>query len=108
MQRIVIRAKDLTGEDLYFQEQDKKKCEELRAKAAKESDKAYREAHENHCFRCGTKSLVEVDYRDIRIDLCVNEGCGAIHLDPGELEKVFEGVKGVLGKVRNSLFSVFK
>jgi Zn-finger nucleic acid-binding protein len=52
--------------------------------------------------------LVEVDHKNVKIDICVNEGCGAVHLDPGEMEKILEGERGVFGKVKNSVFSVFK
>ena len=107
-ERLVIRAKMLPDEDLYFQEQDKKKVEELRAKAEKDADEAYLSAHRNHCFRCGTPSLVEVDYNEIKIDMCVKEGCGAVHLDPGELEKILEGERGLFAKVKQSLSAAFR
>ncbi|MBC8460800.1 MAG: zf-TFIIB domain-containing protein [Deltaproteobacteria bacterium] len=94
-ERIIVRAKALSNEDLHFQEQDKKKIEEIRAKAAKEANEDYLNAHRNHCFRCGTPSLVEVDYRSVMIDLCVNDGCSAVHLDPGEMEKILEGERGL-------------
>ena len=104
-ERIVIKPK---GEDLYFQEQDRLLVEKCRAAAAKESNEAYCSAHRNHCFRCGTRSLVEVDLKNVKIDICVNKGCGAAHLDPGEMEKILEGERGVFGKVKNSVFAVFK
>ena len=96
------------GEDCHFQGQDRLLVEKLRAAAAKEANEAYSSAHKNHCFRCGTQSLVEVDHKDVKIDICVNEGCGAVHLDPGEMEKILEDERGVFGKVKNSVFSVFK
>jgi hypothetical protein len=98
----------LNNEELHFQEQAKKQLEKLRAEAKKESNQAYCDAHKNHCFRCGTHSLVEVKQGDIHIDLCVNKGCGAVHLDPGELEKILEGERSVFGKIKTSVFSVFK
>lgn len=104
-ERIVIKA---TEEDIHFQEQDRKRIELLRAAAEKESNKSYSNAHKNHCFRCGTHSLAEVDYKNVKIDICVNEGCGAVHLDPGEMEKILEGDRGVFGKVKSSVFSVFR
>ena len=108
-ERIVIRAKKLSGDDLYFQEQDKKKIEELRAKYTENADDAYRDAHRNHCFRCGTPSLVEVDYKGIKIDLCVNDQCGGVHLDPGEMEKILEEERGLIYyRVKLSLSSVFR
>ena len=107
-ERIVLRAKEISDEDLHFQEQDKKKIEELRAKTEKNEDEAYQNSHRNHCFRCGTPSLVEVDFRGIKIDMCVKEGCGAVHLDPGEMEKIIEEERGFFGKVKHSVSSVFK
>ncbi len=103
--RVIIKASD---EDIHFREEERKQIEKLRAKAAKESDEAYSEAHKNHCFRCGTHSLVEVEHKNVNIDICVNEGCGAVHLDPGEMEKILEGEKGVFNKVKVSIFTVFK
>ena len=103
--RIVIKASD---EDIHFQEQDRLLVEKRRAEAAKEANDAYINAHKNHCFRCGTHSLIEVDHKNVKIDMCVNEGCGAVHLDPGEMEKILEGKKGVFGNVKKSVFAVFK
>jgi hypothetical protein len=107
-ERVIVRAKEVSDEDLYFQDQDKKKMEELRSKAAKDSDKAYRDAHRNHCFRCGTPSLAEVEHKRVKIDLCVNEGCGAVHLDPGEMEKILEGGRGLFDRVKRSFVSALK
>ena len=103
--RVIIKASD---EDLHFREEERKQIEKLRAMAAKEADEAYSETHKNHCFRCGTHSLVEVEHKNVKIDMCVNEGCGAVHLDPGEMEKILEGEKGVFTKVKTSIFMVFK
>ncbi len=95
------------SEEAYFKKQEQKIIKKLRKDATKEASKKYREQHKYHCFRCGTKSLVQVDRGDIMIDICVNENCGAIHLDPGELEKILKNEKVVLG-IRRSIFSVFK
>jgi hypothetical protein len=103
--RVIIKV---TDEDLHFRQEEKKQIEKLRAKAAKEANEAYSEAHKNHCFRCGTHSLVEVDHKNVKIDICVNEDCGAVHLDPGEMEKILEGERGVFSKVKSSVFLVFK
>jgi len=103
--RFIIKASD---EELHFREEERKQIEKLRATAAKEADEAYSTAHKNHCFRCGTHSLVEVEHKNVKIDMCVNEGCGAVHLDPGEMEKILESEKGAFNKVRISIFSVFK
>ena len=65
-------------EEAYFKEQEQKLIKELREKSAKDKNEIYCEEHKDHCFRCGTKSLVEVDRGDINIDICVNENCGKI------------------------------
>ena len=74
---------------------------------SKESNEKYCEDHKYHCFRCGTKSLVEVDRGDVKIDICANEKCGAVHLDPGELEDILKDEKSIL-TIRKTLFAVFK
>ena len=103
--RVVIKG---GVEDVHFREEERKQIVKLRVRAAKEADEAYNKTHKNHCFRCGTKSLVEVEHKNVNIDICVNEGCGAVHLDPGEMEKILEGEKNVFSTVKNSIFSVFK
>ena len=103
--RVIIKA---SSEELHFREEERKQIENLRAAAAKEANEAYSKAHKNHCFRCGTHSLVEVDLKNIKIDICVNEECGAVHLDPGEMEKILEGEKGIFNTVKSSIYSVFK
>ncbi|MFC1890870.1 zf-TFIIB domain-containing protein [Thermodesulfobacteriota bacterium] len=95
------------NEELFFKEQEQKLIRELGEKAAKESDQKYREDHDYHCFRCGTKSLVEVDRGDIKVDICVNENCGAVHLDPGELEEILKD-KATIIRMRKSIMAIFK
>jgi hypothetical protein len=106
--KVAVVSAGLDHEDLYFQKQEMEKIQQLRADAQKESDAKYRSDHQYHCFRCGTPSLVEVDHNGVKVDLCVNEGCGAVHLDPGELEGVIKAGAGALAKVQKALFSVFK
>ena len=103
--RVIIKVSD---EDLHFREEERKQIEKLRAMAAKEADEAYSEAHKNHCFRCGTHSLVEVEHKNVKIDICVNEECGEVHLEPGEMEKILEGERSFFSKVKSSVFFVFK
>jgi hypothetical protein len=95
------------SEDLYFAERDQNSLKELRKKAAEESTKKYCEEHKYHCFRCGTQSLAEIDEGNVKIDICVNENCGAIHLDPGELRRIIEDHRA-LSAVRKSFLAVFK
>lgn len=103
---ICIQSEVDQGE-LYFKEEDEKLLQKLREKAAKEASESYRADHEYHCFRCGTKSLVEIDRGDIKIDMCTNEGCGAVHLDPGELDQILQNEQSI-GAIRKTFLSVFK
>ena len=95
------------SEEAFFAEQDKKRLKKLREKAAEESTMKYREEHKYHCFRCGTKSLAEIDEGKVKIDVCVNENCGAVHLDPGELKMIIKDQKA-LSAAKKAFLSVFK
>ncbi len=106
--RMKVKMKsEMTAEEAYFLEQDKEKLRTLRADIAGGQNSQYSDEHKNHCFRCGTESLVEIDRGDIKIDICVNDNCGAIHLDPGELEQIIEN-QAAMGSLRKSFLSVFK
>jgi len=106
--RVNVRIKAEMGpEELYFKEEDEKLMKELREKTANEVSETYRKEHMNHCFRCGTKSLVEIEKGDVKIDICVNENCGAVHLDPGELEQILKDRKAS-SLIRKSVLSLFK
>jgi len=94
------------SEHAFFAEQDQKKLRKLRKKAKDESTKKYREEHEYHCFRCGTQSLAEIDEGKVKVDICVNENCGALHLDPGELKDIIKD-QGALSAAKNAFLSVF-
>ena len=105
--RVSLKIHSKEGhEEAYFKEQDRKKIRDLREKADQEANTRYREEHKGHCFRCGTRSLVEVERGDVKVDICVNKNCGAIHLDPGELEQIIKK-KGIISSIRNSVFGVF-
>ena len=95
------------SEDAFFAERDAQKLKELRAKSAEETTKKYREEHKNHCFRCGTQSLAEIDEGRVKVDVCVNENCGAIHLDPGELSEIIKD-QNALAAAKKAFLSVFK
>ena len=106
--RVNVRIKAEMGpEELYFKEEDEKLIQDLREKTAKEATDNYRKEHLYHCFRCGTRSLVEIDRGDIKIDICANENCGAVHLDPGELERILKDEKSI-NLIRKCFISVFK
>jgi hypothetical protein len=95
------------SETAYFVERDQQILKELRKKVEKEANKKYAEEHKYHCFRCGTQSLVEIDEGDVKVDVCVNENCGAIHLDPGELAAIAKN-QGALKAAKDAFLSVFK
>jgi hypothetical protein len=106
--RVSIKIQTKIGsEEAYFAERDQRTLRELREKAASEATKKYSEDHKYHCFRCGTQSLVEIDEGNIKIDICVNENCGAIHLDPGELNEIIKDQRA-LSSAKNALLFVFK
>ena len=95
------------SEDAYFAERDKKLVQELREKNAREANEKYCEEHKYHCFRCGTPSLAEIDEGSVKIDICVNENCGALHLDPGELKEIINNQQS-LPSTRKAFMSLFK
>jgi hypothetical protein len=106
--KVSVRIQPKKGsEEAFFLEKDQRKLRELRKKAAEEATKKYCEEHKYHCFRCGTKSLAEIDEGNVKVDICVNENCGAIHLDPGELKKIIKD-QSALGAAKNAFLSVFK
>ncbi len=94
-------------EDSFFVQKEQEQIKALREKAAQDNSQKYQDEHKYHCFRCGTKSLVEIQKGKISIDLCVNEKCGALHLDAGELDALFEDLSFVK-KARKSIFDIFK
>ncbi len=98
---------EMRDEELYFKELEHNQIKNLREKSAEEANQKYCEEHKDHCFRCGTRSLVEVDRGDVKIDICVNKDCGAMHLDPGELEAIMKDQKSII-TVRKAIFNVFK
>jgi len=106
--RVSVKIQPKKGsEEAYFAEQDQQKLRELRERAATEATKKYCEEHKYHCFRCGTKSLAEIDEGNVKIEICVNENCGAVHLDPGELRQIIKDQKA-LSVAKNAFLSVFK
>ena len=95
------------SEAAFFSEQDQKKLRRLRQKAADEATKKYCDEHKYHCFRCGTQSLAEIDEGKVKVDICVNKDCGALHLDPGELGEIIKDKKALAG-AKKAFLSVFK
>jgi hypothetical protein len=90
----------------YFARLDaekKKKLAEQLATEKAEADRAERKRlHAGHCGRCGGALQVK-PFRGIEIDLCPD--CGAVLLDPGELEHVAGSDDSGVLKSITSLFS---
>ena len=97
----------VSKEESFFAQQAQEQIKELRKKAAHEGDRKYREEHSYHCFRCGTESLVEIQKGNVSVDICVNEECGALHLDAGELDALLQDSEFVK-KARKSIFDLFR
>ena len=95
------------SEEAYFAQRDQKLLRQLRDKASKKENKSYSDKHKYHCFRCGTPSLVEIDEGHVKIDICVNENCGALHLDPGELKELLKNQES-LPSATKAFLSIFK
>ncbi|MFH1992096.1 MAG: zf-TFIIB domain-containing protein, partial [Pseudomonadota bacterium] len=107
-ERISVKIRPKKGsEEAFFAEQDQQLLREFRQKTSKETTRKYCEEHKYHCFRCGAKSLAEVQRGNVKIDICINEHCGEIHLDPGELENIVKDQKSI-ASIRNTVLSVFK
>ena len=106
--RVSVKIQPEKGSEVaFFAERDQRKLKELREKAAEEATEKYCEEHKYHCFRCGSQSLAEIDEGNVKIDICVNENCGAIHLDPGELKEIIKDQRA-LSAAKNAFLSVFK
>ena len=100
----ILRIK---SEDDYFKAKEAEQIKKLREKCLHDKKETYCDEHKNHCFRCGTKSLVEIEKGSVAIDICINEGCGAVHLDPGELDAILAD-KDLIQNTRKSIFNIFK
>jgi hypothetical protein len=82
-------------EEEYFHKLDEeakaKLRVELEAKSAEEARAARKALHAGKCGKCGG-TMHGKAFRGIEIDVC--EDCGAVLLDPGELEKVADHDRG--------------
>ncbi len=86
-------------EEAYFARNEYKRlreAEDARQKALAEEEKQrLKDLHYMSCPKCGMK-LVEIDYRDMKIDKCT--ACEGVWLDPGELEALSKLEKGLADK----------
>ena len=74
-------------EEEYFARVEAQKTEQLAKEIAKqeaeEAAASLKELHYLHCGKCGTK-MDTTNFKGVEIEVCPN--CGAVLLDPGELE----------------------
>ena len=79
----------MSDEDDYFKKLDQEKKAKLKAKLdaeqAEQERVELRERHYLKCGKCGSDMATEI-FRGIEIERCHN--CGAVLLDPGELEQL--------------------
>lgn len=89
----------------YFAREDQQKKAALADTVAREKAEQERAAakalHAGHCGKCGG-TFTQRGFRGVEIDVCT--GCGAVLLDPGELELV--AGKDETGVIK-SLASIF-
>ncbi len=76
-------------EEEYFHREDQERIRKLKEQVEREkaeSERAARKAlHFGHCGKCGGKMATRV-FKSVEIDVCPD--CGAVLLDPGELEQL--------------------
>jgi len=100
-----MHMKPSRNEEEYIARQQfellKKSEAEKRRQLTEAEQKAAQELHWMKCPKCGM-SLLEVEYRKIKVDKC--SYCGGIWLDAGEMEQVALIDKTSLDK----LFRVFR
>ena len=86
---------DRANEEEYFHKRNEEAKARLRADLQAKGvaeDAATRQAmHANKCGKCGG-NLKETPFRGIDIDVC--QSCGAVLLDPGELQKIAQEDQG--------------
>lgn len=92
--------KPTESEEEYFArlefEKRKKAEQEKQQRLAAEERKRLKDLHSMKCPKCGME-LIEVDYRQIKIDKC--SSCDGVWLDAGELEAVQSLEKSFLGRI---------
>lgn len=99
-------ASDIPHENEYFARLDQEKRDRLKTeqqRVQQDAERAARKAaHFHRCGKCGAEMETRV-FRQVEIEVCPD--CGAVLLDPGELETLASPEKaGVL----DGFFSMFK
>lgn len=89
-------------EEEYFARLEREKREKLKAKLDAEQTSSQiemdRELHHHRCGKCGGRMDTKV-YRGVEIEMCTR--CGAVLLDPGELEALAgEDQSGLLSGIK--------
>lgn len=91
----------MSDEDEYFHKLDQEAKARLRAKLdaelSQQAAEERKQLHFNKCGKCGS-DMDTVAFRGIEIERCSN--CGAVLLDPGELETL-------AGQDQTSMFRSF-
>ena len=100
-----MNMSDRNSEEEYFQRLDAERRAALKAQFDAESaeieEEERKKRHFHKCGKCGS-DMQTLGYRGIEIERC--DACGAVLLDPGELESLAgDDQSGVL----TNLFSVF-
>lgn len=93
-------------EEDYFRKQDQEKLQAMRDEAARKKAEAEaqarRELHHFKCGKCGHDMTTQI-FKGIEIEVCSN--CGAVLLDPGELEQLVGEDEGGRIKALADFFS---
>lgn len=93
-------------EEEYFARLEREQLAALKEKLAIEEANAAREErkalHKNRCGKCGGE-LKPRPFKGVEIDVCVD--CGAVLLDPGELEQLAGDDKTGVFSALGELFS---
>jgi hypothetical protein len=96
---------DHNPEDDYFARIEREKTEKLRKQLQAENRKATAEerkaAHWLRCGKCGGQMDTQV-FRGVEIEVCPD--CGAVLLDPGELEALAGADQGGIFRDFASIF----
>ncbi|MFT4975710.1 MAG: Zn-finger nucleic acid-binding protein [Myxococcota bacterium] len=96
-------------EEEFFHRQDQEKLRQLREAAAEqkaeEHEAALKALHYFHCGKCGHQMKTQV-FRGLDIEICSH--CGAVLLDPGELEELVGEDKGSIARNLAAFFHFTK